>query len=389
MMAPKIHPPSMRVVAKHAGVSKPTVAKILGGESHLFAEATRQKVLDAAKAVGYTRVPAAVRDSIIQRCVIIVAPRPSPKISRFHVTGSHQYVNLSAIEALQRRSIHVLTIEDRACDEKMVQQIIRSRPLGLVVPDFPILTDDDLARIANAKIPVVALGGGSHFQGFDRVVSDHEGGSYALTKWVLAQGARRPIEFWPEDARNKYWLHDRHRGYERAMREAGLEPNESVYFAKQADFMRNIGEFDKGARIAAGYLVDRLLGESPVDWLLTINDGETALTARALRLCGRVPNKDVMIAGYDCYWPHVEYRQWENVGPLVTVDKHNDLIGAELVSLLMDRIEGKLPDAPQTRLVPSEVLDIHEVERRHPDPGIVVPSNAEQDSVPVGENKAG
>jgi hypothetical protein len=48
---------------------------------------------------------------------------------------------------------------------------------------------------------------------------------------------------------------------------------------------------------------------------------------------------------------------WEPTAPMITVDKLNWQIGQQLVRLLVDRAEGRLPDEPQWQLVPPKILE--------------------------------
>ena len=45
-------------------------------------------------------------------------------------------------------------------------------------------------------------------------------------------------------------------------------------------------------------------------------DGEAFAIAAACRLCGKQPQRDLMIVGYDAYWPNWLERQWEPVVPV-------------------------------------------------------------------------
>jgi DNA-binding LacI/PurR family transcriptional regulator len=42
---------------------------------------------------------------------------------------------------------------------------------------------------------------------------------------------------------------------------------------------------------------------------------------------------------------------------LATVDKQNERLGAALAELLVERREGRLPDAPQHRLVEAKLVE--------------------------------
>ena len=48
-------------------------------------------------------------------------------------------------------------------------------------------------------------------------------------------------------------------------------------------------------------------------------------------------------------------RRFEEAGPVATVDKRNDVAGEAMVKLLRDRIEGRLPKAPQRVVIEPEL----------------------------------
>jgi DNA-binding LacI/PurR family transcriptional regulator len=67
----------------------------------------------------------------------------------------------------------------------------------------------------------------------------------------------------------------------------------------------------------------------------------------------------VLIAGYDNYFDHCGERRFEPQVPAATMDKQNDLMGREMVRLLLDRAGGKLPPGPQLRAVPPRLVVAH------------------------------
>jgi DNA-binding LacI/PurR family transcriptional regulator len=96
-----------------------------------------------------------------------------------------------------------------------------------------------------------------------------------------------------------------------------------------------------------------------VDALLLESDGLAFPVAAACRLLGRKPGSDLLLAGYDNYAIDLEWeRQQEPVGPSVTMDKRNSEMGREMVRLLLDRCQGRLPVGPQVRLVAPELIPL-------------------------------
>ena len=84
---------------------------------------------------------------------------------------------------------------------------------------------------------------------------------------------------------------------------------------------------------------------------MALSDGLVPATIAACRSLSQVPNKDIIVTGYDHYWEETPERAFENEPPLFSVDKRNTIRGKELVRLLKDRVEGKLPPEPQRRLI--------------------------------------
>ena len=80
----------------------------------------------------------------------------------------------------------------------------------------------------------------------------------------------------------------------------------------------------------------------------------------ALRLLKRQPNRDVWLAGYDNFWRETEDNriQTHSIAPCATVDKRNQQCGAEMMRLLRQRIEGKLPPEPQLRQVEPQLVPL-------------------------------
>jgi DNA-binding LacI/PurR family transcriptional regulator len=216
-------------------------------------------------------------------------------------------------------------------------------------------------------IATVLHGNFGWMQRFDRVCADQEQGCYELTRWMISQGRRRILRLWtggPE----VYWIADRNRGYERAVREAGVEsvpavylrsvprgvpPQKAMKLAEDPDVARAERQrVEDATRIYAGYLIEHLTGRNPIDAVLLTSDGEIFSFAKACALAGKQPGRDVLVGGYDGYWRDCWERQEMPIAPAATVNKQNDLIGEELCRLLLDRLGGCIDAAPQCRTVP-------------------------------------
>ena len=114
--------------------------------------------------------------------------------------------------------------------------------------------------------------------------------------------------------------------------------------------------FENESRAFAGCLVDRLVCANPADAILVHSDGDVSRVAAACRLCGKEPNRDVLLAGYDNYASAIRSKPFMAGLPLATIDKKNFRAGEAMVRLFMDRIGNKLPPEPQIRIIQPELI---------------------------------
>jgi DNA-binding LacI/PurR family transcriptional regulator len=140
-------------------------------------------------------------------------------------------------------------------------------------------------------------------------------------------------------------------GYQRAMREAGREPEPVQWIDPLFVGSKESDIFEPKTRFSAGYLAPLLTASEPVDGILAISDGEALPLAAACRLFGKVPNRDVFIGGYDNYVGDLPELEIDPSALAATVDKLNWKVGEALASLLLDRMAGTLPPEPQKRVV--------------------------------------
>jgi len=276
-----------------------------------------------------------------------------------------------AVEDNARREIgsvglHFMSLHPKKLHGQTIAHLVKSHPRGLIIPDLYDVNEDFVKAIhdlSDMRLKVVVYGGRPEYDDLDRIASDHESGAYELTKWLLAQGRRRIAMFF-HHAPDLYWVRSRRAGYERAMREAGLEPLDTIHF-EACPFPPELTEeyFKKASRHMVGYLVDHvstLGGNEPVDALMLESDGLAYPVASACRLLGRTPGSDVLIAGYDGYGMTSWERQFEPCGPQVTMDKCHPEIGKALVRLLMDRVAGKLPEQSVMRAIKPRLVVLDE-----------------------------
>lgn len=350
--------PAERILAQQLHVQRPTIRralKILESEGLVKTLGPRTKVV--------TQRQQAMAHSI----VVTALPQPS-------TVGSPWGKSMlkAVMDTVGDRGYNLILIHPERATERDIETLVSGCPSGVVVPEvffedgrMHLQWSHSLARLG---IPMVVYGGNPELANFDRVVSDHEHGAYELTRLLLSRGCRRILMLFATRPNDAYWVEGRRKGYERALAEAGIEPLPMVSYRPETILTtRNMEDvFEASQRKAASYLLEYvgpLAKGKPVDAVMTPSDGETFSVAGACRLLGVTPGKDVQIVGYDNYWREAWERKRETAYPLATVDKHNSAIGRELVQLLLDRIEGKIPAEPQVRVVPPQLLITEESKR--------------------------
>ena len=291
--------------------------------------------------------------------VVVLAGEVGHYVNHHRKTGWIDYISQGAINEVRTGSLNVHSLNTDRLQNSDIEYFLHHPPVGAIIisdNDFSAPMLENAVRMQDAGIPVVLYGDGPELTRFDRVISDHEQGNYELTRWLIGRGYRRILRVRSTPINSFYWGQMRDRGYLRAMSEAGLpalEPCEHPPFPTTDD---ELIVFENAARITSNHLADYLLNDEPVEAIMAVTDGEIYVLAAACRLLGKEPNKDVFLVGYDDYWEDPLERQWESAAPLATVDKRNLELGASLVQLLHDRIEGRCDAAPQLRLLKPHLI---------------------------------
>ncbi len=275
---------------------------------------------------------------------------------------SDEFLALDVVRQLSRRGRHVSLINAGSLSKKDFDALFASPPAGLVATSS--VNGDEtsmraLERCREAGIPAVAYGNAPELRGYDRVYSDHRAGSRDLVRWLAAHGRRRIVPFFPFEPTH-FWEQERLEGYAEAMREEGLEPAKPAVFATQQLF---------GIRTADTPLLRTALATSALlalkrrdgclpDALLCREDFTAKAALSAIRDLGLVPNRDILVAGYDNMARAPDPADSFPLRPAVTVDKHNERSAEDIAELLLSRIGGTLPPEPQARIHKHEVVEL-------------------------------
>jgi LacI family transcriptional regulator len=173
--------PTIRDVARHAGVSIATVSRVMHDHENVSA-ATRDRVAAAVRELEFT--PSRLGRSLAERrhaANAIVFPDLSGPYYAEVVLG------YESVAADLGRSVLILSTHGRAAAPAMVQEMA-DRCDGMVVMGRTV-PDALLQRLHERGIPLVLLAR-PQLEGIDSVKADNTGSAEALTEHVLDSGAR-------------------------------------------------------------------------------------------------------------------------------------------------------------------------------------------------------
>jgi len=323
---------TIRTVAERAKVSTATVSRVLNNDPRVRDE-TKSAVLEAMESLGY-------KLNFVAR---------SLKTSRTHTIGVlapdlagdfFMFIAESMNRELTLRGYSLVVSSSRDSEEeeaKHIRHMAERLVDGIVL--IPIgASSAHIAQIKRLDIPIVVVDRALQGYETDQVLVDNEGGAHEAVSALIREGHRR-IGFLggrPEVTTAR----ERYAGYCRAMEEAGLEiepryvrlGNPSLPF---------------GYRTMEEILQDP---ESPDTWFI-VNLFTHLGATNYLISEGSARAKRVTFAAFDemPYSPLLRFCRYAVQQPIAEM-------GKAAANLIIDRIEGKWPSAPQilrfkTRLI--------------------------------------
>jgi LacI family xylobiose transport system transcriptional regulator len=312
--------PTMAVIARLAGVSTPTVSRVLNGRSGV-AEETRRQVEAVLREHGYRRLSA-------------VAPVASVEVV-FHGLGSHLTVSiLRGVEEVIRTQELVVGFTDvrsRAPAERpWAEQVLARRPVG-VIAVHSYFTPQEHALLTASGIPLVALDPfGMPPDSVPSVGSTNWNGGVAATRHLLELGHRR-IAVIGGEARSLV-ARARLDACRAAMDAAGVSLDERLIRAGRLQFEDGF-EFGR-----------ELLGMvGPPTAVVCGNDLQALGVYEAARQARRGIPEELSVVGFD----DLDFTRWCGP-PLTTVRQPFEEMGAAAARLVLALAAGEVPD--QTRV---------------------------------------
>lgn len=267
---------TIREVAAMAGVSPATVSRVVNGQPGYSAE-TRARVEEAIQELHYQPDSLARGLKTRETSVIgLLAPRVSDALASEVMQG---------VEAAAREQGHAVMLGRTGYGSRFIDDYLRTlrnhRAAGVILISAVITPELRQALGPGRPVISVAISDGS---GTPSVAINDERAAYEGTRHLLTLGHRR-IGLLAGDPTSVHVGAPRRRGYERAMRAAGLQPviAEGTFF------------YESGT---PG--LDALLAQDPdLTAIFAVSDEMAAAVVNELQRRGRRVPDDVSVLGFD------------------------------------------------------------------------------------------
>ncbi len=316
--------PTIRDVARLAGVSHQTVSRVINGSADVTPD-TRERVEAAILELGYR--PSAIARSMARgrtHTLACIAPNLTDFTFASIIEGAE----------IEARQAGYFLLSSSARDVESFRELIEDLVAHGRVDGIMVINPyaDTRSEYIPENFPVVFVGAGTRGQAVDTVCLDDELVGYDATKHLLSLGHRRiglvtgPMA---EDCSR-----DRHTGYLRALAEEHLEPDTTL--AYEGDWSATSGHDALMSFARDGMLPDAIFAQ---------NDRMAMGLLRAARDLGlRIPEQ-IAIIGIDDMPLAAHFDP-----PLTTMRQDMPHIGSEAARLLMETIEQTRTEHKHIRL---------------------------------------
>jgi DNA-binding LacI/PurR family transcriptional regulator len=306
-------PPVIDDVARRAGVSVPTVSRVLTGAAPV-SEEKRERVLAAIRELSFR--PSAAARALVSRQPRIIAVLAGD-------TSHYGYAEtIRGIEESARTGGYLVTISvvesprDDSVDSTIA--LVLDQPLaGVIVLKFDAAGVAALHKVPR-DIPTVSISGVRE-TGVPQAVLNESAAAQELTEYLLALGHETVHHVRVPPSRKE---DGRTTGWRRALREAGAVVPEPIDASWEPESGREIGQ--------------RLAGLDDVTAVFCGNDEIAMGVIKGLADRGKAVPDDVSVVGFD---DHPLAALWNP--PLTTVDQDFAGLGARAYELLQGVISGE------------------------------------------------
>lgn len=215
--------PRLKDVAEAAQVSVSAASKILRGDKSRFGEETCQRVIDAAKQLGWRRnlLVSGIQTGRTHTVGVMIPPYDSFWINI--LSGIHRrlaeadYLPITVWQGDLDGLPHFEADEQEGV--RQINRLLDGRVDGLILwPPFGVAYQDHLAELARKNVPVVVIDYNSDQPYCDSVTTNESQAARTVAKHLLDLGHRRIACISSREAKHQTWAKERRQEFERAVK---------------------------------------------------------------------------------------------------------------------------------------------------------------------------
>jgi LacI family transcriptional regulator len=320
---------TLRDVAREAGVSKVTAARVLGSYG-TASPGAKEKVLAAARALGYrpNELARSMTTGRSRTIGVIIGDIENPYFGRA-VRGISEVATAAGFDVILANSG-----EDVGKEQVAVRVLLGKRVDGLIVTPASMSETQHLESVQSSGRPLVLLDRAVPGLKVDSVVTDDRAAAKAATQTLIDAGHRRIAYITATNSDNPIYrgphqislttVMDRIEGFLAAASEAGIEtPEQYIRLAAT-----RLG--------ASGKIIADLLSLPHRPTAILASDNVVGLEVfKAIRALGMsIPNDLSLIAFHDADWTSV------TTPPITVISQPVYNLGIESAQILIKRING-------------------------------------------------
>lgn len=330
--------PTIKDVARAAGVSTATVSYVLNNKTASVSEPTRRRVLQAVEELSYTRNVTARNLRANQTRLIGYAlpftpnPRPNTVLEHFAFHLARE-ASLAGYHSL----IFTYAYDDPV---SAYDELIRTGRVDAFILANTAFDDPRVAYLLEQGYPFAAFGRANPDWDFNWVDTDGKAGVRQATDYLIALGHRRiAMVTWPE---NSLTGNNRLSGYLEALVAAGIAARPE--YVIRAEYGEAVGGlvFDLLARLPAEEQPTAIVAVSDMTAISIIGEAERR---------GHVVGKTLSVVGFDDELLSQYLRP-----SLTTLRQPIAAISAELVAIVDGLLSGQIAETRQVLMQPEFIV---------------------------------
>lgn len=330
--------PTIKDVAREAGVSIATVSYVLNNKAAAISESTRHEVLAAVQRIGYTPNVTARNLKLSQSRLIGYAWH---KVSLGQVNSVLDRFAYYLAHTAEAAGYHLLTFTYPITDPIPVyDELIRTGRVDAFVLADTTSSDERIRFLLDQEFPFVSFGRANPAWDFPYVDTDGRAGMFDAVQYLIELGHRRiACVGWPEDSASG---NERVAGYVQALQNAGISPRPDYIY--RGDLSEQTG------RSALAYWCAFAPEDCPTA-VVAVSDLMAIGVMNEAEQRGFVVGKTLSVVGFDDT-PMVQYLR----PALTTVQQPIPEIGQTLIAMLEALLDKRTPQPRQLLLPPTLVV---------------------------------